>query len=276
METGTTFLEGDTVWLSDGRKAEFVAKASHGIIVRLGFCRPGDDDDSGSEYFDAVEIVADVFASPPLAVIENRVTALLEKEAAARERLAAITRDISASEKQNADRLKRLSKYPPLDMIEAIVEGKVTHFIVVPPYSELGEIETFEEATTRIDREYGREKKDLRMLALVGKGDLLTWKINDYYDGGGSWRATVHPFLSYDAALVKLTEICQMAAAALPRDKVDSRHISVVERAKKYGIDVPQWIHDAVAALRAEARQKKIAKAEAELAAARATDDPQV
>ena len=109
------------------------------------------------------------------------------------------------------------------------------------------------------------------MLALVGKGDLLTWKINDYYDGSGNWRATVYPFLSYEDAKVKLAEICQATAATLPTDKIDRRHISVAANAEKYGVEIPQWIPDAVAAERAKASREKIAKAEAELAAARAT-----
>jgi len=264
------FKEGQTVWCPDGRKAEFVASTSHGCVVRLGYYRPGDGDDYGDEYFDGVEIVSHVFTSAPTAAIEKRVAELQEEARAARERLDGIERNIVATERQHADRLKRLAKFPPLEMLEALLEGKVTHFVTKTQYSDLADIQTFEEATTRVEREYGREKKDIRMLALVGRGDLLTWRINQYYDGSGSWNYDAYPCLSYEDALCKVSEIGRAAAEKLAPDKVDSRHISVADNAKKYGYEIPAWIPEAVSAARAEVVRAKIAKAEAELAAAKA------
>jgi len=264
------FKEGQTVWCPDGRKAEFVASTSHGCVVRLGYYRPSDDGEYGDEYFDGVEIVNQVFASAPTAAIEKRIAELATQLRAAHDRLNSVESDIAAAERQHTDRLKRLAKFPPLEMLEALLEGKVTHFVTKHQYSEVADIQTFEEATTRVDREYGRENKDIRMLALVGRGDLLTWRINEYYDGSGSWNYDAYPCLSYDDALRKVSEIGRAAAGKLAPGKVDSRHASVADNAKKYGYEIPAWIPEAVSAAKAEAVRAKIAKAEAELAAAKA------
>lgn len=269
------FTSGQKVWLQDGRKAEFIADTPHGIVVRLGFYRPGEDHEGQEydEYYDAVEMAPRVFAQPPIEAVEARIADLLSKEAAARTALNDIRTATQEAERDAKERMARLAKHPPLDMLEALIDGKVTHFAVKPGHSNLAHVETFDEATTWVDKEYGRNRKELRMLALVGTGDKLAWKINTYGDGSGSWEATVWPFRSYEDALNKVSELCLEAAAKLKPGQIDSRHIQVCDNAKKHGIAIPQWIHDAVAETRAKEVQAKVAKAEAELAKARAIAD---
>lgn len=263
------FTIGQRVWLQDGRKAEFVADTPEGIVVRFGFYRPGDMDGE-NEYYGGVDIVRAVLAEPPVEAIDARVSALLAKEVEARARLDAIRTETRDAERDAKERLQKLAKHPPLDMLEALIEGKVTHFAVKSEYHNLAHIETFEEATTWVDKEFGRNRKELRMLALVGSRDMLAWKINTYGDGSGQWKATVWPCLSYEDALKKVAEFCLAAAAELKPGQINSRHYSVCENAKKHGIEIPQWIPDAVAECRAQNAQKEIDKAAAALAFARA------
>ena len=262
----TEFSCGDRVWCEDGRRAEFVASTPHGVVIRLGFFRPSYDGEE-DEYFDAVSIVPIVFAQPPVEAVDRRVAELLAKETQAREALRAVQAKVREAEKSAKQCLANLAKHPPLDMLEALLEKRVTHFAVSERYGGLWNVQTFEEATTRIDTEYGRKKTELRMLALVGTGDLLEWRVNHYSDGNDASWHTVIPCLSYEEARSKVAEFCLLAASTLKPGQVNSH---LVENAKKYGVDLPQWIPDAVVEYRAAEARKSIEKAEAALAAARA------
>lgn len=262
---------GDRVWCEDGRRAEFIAATPHGIVVRLGFYRPGDEED---EYYDAVSMVDRVFSEPPTKIIEDRIAELMQKETAARDALAEVRKSAFEAEREVKERMARLAKYPPLATLEALLEKRVTHFAIKKSYSETADIETFEEATTYEENEYGRKRRHVRMLALVGTGDLLEWKINEYGDGSGDWGADAWPCLSYEGALKIVTEICLEQCvrleSATPKGQIDGRHAYVVENAKKYGIAIPEWISEAVARARAGAVKKQVAEAEEKLAQIRA------
>lgn len=264
---------GDQVWCADGRRAEFIASTPHGIVVRLGFFRARGDDEP-EEYYDDLNMVDRVFTEPPVEAIEARIAELTAKETDARASLANIRKEMLDAEREARDRMAALARHPPLNMLEALLEKRITHFAVKMTYRELADIETFEEATTYEENDYGCKKRHVRMLALVGTGNLLGWKINEYGDGSGNWKADVWPCLSYDDALKIVTDICLDTCAKLndskPKGQIDSRHFSVVENAKKYGITIPQQIIDAVDETRAEAARKNIQKAETELAVARA------
>ena len=260
---------GDIVYLPDGRRAEFLVDSSHGAIVRLGFYSPTEDGDD--EYFAGVEIADRVFTAPPMEAVDKRVTEMLAQETAARARLDGIRAEIRAAERDSKERMAKFAMHPPLDMLEALLDGRITHFATKPDHADLANIETFEDATTWIDNEYGRNRKELRMLALVtSRPHEMEWKINTYGDGSGGWKSTVWPCLSYEDALAKVTELCLAAAAKLTRNNVDSRHFLVSENAQKYGIAIPGWITDAVVKSREDARRAEIERAEAALANARA------
>lgn len=270
MSEKSTLTPGQRLWLRDGRRAEFIAETDHGIVVRFGFHRPGSAYDSEDEYYDGLDMVSEVFIEPPVEATEARIAELLAKEIEAREALHTAQKAVRDAERDIKERLQKLAKHPPLEMLEALIENRITHFAVKSQYGTLAEIETFEEATTWVDTEFRRNRKELRMLALVGTGDRLQWMINTYGDGSGNWKSTVYPCLSYEEAWKKVAEICQAVAETLPRKGVDSRHIHVVDNAKKYGIDIPDWITAAVTQLRTDAAQAAIDQAAAALAAARA------
>src|SRR5580693_3435660 len=50
MSDAKKLTSGQQVWCLDGRRAEFLAETPLGIIVRMGFYRPGDPQDGGDEY----------------------------------------------------------------------------------------------------------------------------------------------------------------------------------------------------------------------------------
>lgn len=101
-------------------------------------------------------------------------------------------------------------------------------YVVREKYGYLG-IDEFD--TTIATKEYGRFDS-IRLLSIFGKTDgSLCYRMNEYYDGSGSWY-NIYPCKTMEDALIKLKEEFEFAIQNGLTD-------NLVETAKKYGIIIP-------------------------------------
>lgn len=271
MMSDTQFAFDQKVWCADGRSAKFVAATPHGFVVKLGYYEPAYNDDD-HEYFESVVMVEKIYSAPPIESFDARIAELVAKEAAMNATLDTIRRETLQAKNDARQTMTDLAKRPNLENIEALLAGRITHFVVRMDYNNgLCRIETYDEIMNKTTMVGGRKTVTLRMLALTHIKTNFEWKVNVYEDGSGPWQGTVYPYTCYDDALQKVSQMCLDAVSNLkPSDVIDHRHISVAENATTYGVEIPQWIIDRIAKLQEAVKIKKVAEAEAEFVMAKA------
>ncbi len=111
--------------------------------------------------------------------------------------------------------IEKYQKIDPsqLDILFAFMSGRITHVVVVH-YSDY-EIRSLVDAVEESEQRYGYVHLDgLKLISLFGcnadgerwerdRTFKLTWQINQYKDGSGSW-ATIHPCQSHEEAIQTL------------------------------------------------------------------------
>lgn len=245
----------DRKFLKDGSAVEVVSEIGPGRILVAPIYCSGDD-----EYTDdlGLRIVDKVFDTPPTMLYHEEIQKLRDQRQALQDEMNS-TRDQHRKMikeqfefmKIHDKRMKEFAKFKPLEMLEAFIEGKITHYVEITTWGKPRIIE-FNEADSR----------ELRLLSLFGKsnGDL-SWRLNRYYDNSG--------------CSVEVIPVCSLEAAeAIVRDWVikrleetkDTPEIELVLFAGKSGIDVPQEYINAARARARLFKQKKIDQIRAELA----------
>ncbi|MCU1282322.1 MAG: hypothetical protein JWM53_5868 [bacterium] len=261
---------GDIVYSVHGQAAEFVARSFDGYIVRQLFTR-----EDGEPHVGKPEIWHEVFATPPVAKVHEKIAAA---EKRLQELNAAITaardqqRELDATEK---DRLARLKQHEALARIDDFLAGKITHY-VVESWSGFVILDTAKAISG--DEDSHSYNKETKLLTLFGKsnGDLQ-WCLNRYSDGSGQWSA-VWPCTSYgDAVRVATTRIEEEYAKWRGGD-TRARLSDAAKAAAALQMLVPDDVRahlkaTAVANAKAgvEQRQKELATAQAKLDEAEAT-----
>jgi hypothetical protein len=262
------FTPGQRVWCRDGRKAEFVANSPHGTIVRLGFYRPGYDKEM-DEYYDGLEVVGEVFAEAPIEVIEARVSELQAKAVALQERIYNAEKTLRESERTTKGRLERLAKFDALASIEAIIDGKMTHFVRVGPYDGVVRVLTKEQELHPQDDRCRFDPKEIRLMCLFGRsGGDLTWKVNDYYDGSGNWHA-VYPCTSLDEANALATKIITKKFTTFDSARAWESEMAA-KSATTIGVPIPKHIAAGIAAYKKQQIAERLSKLQAECEVLRA------
>lgn len=217
-----TFSTGDKCYLPDGTECVFVEKCSAGNVVqRVIVCEDRED------ITDPEIVTSRLFAEEPVEKIG-------EKIASAKAELAALSKDLQEagrnrdSSKAELDKLMSdLSVVPTLRRLSDIIAGKVTHYTI--SYWSGISIVTAEEAHRNEDY-----PKDLKLLSLFGRsGGDMSWRINAYYDGSGSWTTCV-PCMSYEEAQVEAQKILDAKLAK----NTDMPTDADIESAKKFGLTI--------------------------------------
>ncbi len=184
MSTKPIFAAGDSVYGIDGRKAVYVTLIDGDNIVR-----PLSEDFDGIEYPGSPETWDEVFTTPPTEVYDQRIAELMEREHELRaevEHLESRRRDFEADERA----LKaKFSKIAALRNIDDFIEGRIPMFVKLPS-DYAPELVPRDKAIAEMSR--GRERGQ-KLLVLLGdsRGDL-TWNINGYSDGSGTY-CEFHP-----------------------------------------------------------------------------------
>lgn len=264
-------------WTKDGRKVFVTAITTDGEYVVEGMVAQiyGDEvyEDRGETW-----IEQNLYAKPPVAVLDEEIAAKRAQVAELEKRRQELTVSATTAEREVKDRLAKLQKYNGLELIEDFIEGRITH-VVVNDYTGVKAVK-FEDLAAYFDGDgWNRKQEGLKLISLYGrsKGDM-EFRIHDYPDGSGSTKA-IYPFTSEEDATAKRNELI-LAAVEASRGYVSNNahtkqpyHVSVaVQNALNHGLEVPddlmavhlQHVKDSAAKNKASI-EKEIAERQAKL-----------
>lgn len=170
------------------------------------------------------------------------------------------------AEREIEDRLKKLAKYKGLERLEAFIDGKITHFVVID-YNGVN-VKTFEELA--VYRQDDRRAPDgIKLLTLFGdsKGDL-SWRL-DQYRVASSSDMEVIPCISEEEAIAlrnarlfsDLEKAMQPARPGAHKGEESRRHDIMVAVAKLRKANLDLAIPDEAALI---ANEALLARREAE------------
>lgn len=211
------FEVGKTYYTRDGSKVELLAHTTDKRFVVSQLYEIEDYD--GTRTVWGPTIFADhLLVNAPTAIVDSEIEALRAEGARLRRENAELRVEAMDAERDIKSRLGALTRYKGLERIEEFMDGKITH-VVTTEYCDF-KVRTLAEFENKDD--YGRNK-GIRLICLYGgsKGDL-TWRVNQYSDGSGSWRELTPCASEEEAVQVRLEKIAQALSehfAAFNKDR---------------------------------------------------------
>lgn len=243
-------MRGDTVYDINGRDGEYVGSLL-GMHIVCPFYECGDD----SAHRGDPEIWKEVFPEAPVEHFNQQITDLQIQVAEMEQKLSDLKYQTQDAKKLEQERLEVLRRNKALKRIEDFIKGAFTHYLI----HDWNGLRIIRKEDAKGD-DGARYDKDTKLLILFGRsnGDL-EWRINQYYDGSGTWHGCV-PCISEEDAKQQASEFVQEWFQAwrnkVPHDKMPTLgrnyppYLStVVESCKRLGLPIPE---DAAAALRKE------------------------
>jgi hypothetical protein len=267
------FAADQTVYLPDGREAVYVTHHNGTHLVRVLYDVPGSYDEPPYSYpSETVTAVAQVFAAPP---VERYDEAIAEKKKAVdalRQQAADLHAQMREIERNKTQMEKAAAKYPDIQDALDFIEGRITHVVKWGNYGA-ATIHTLPEAFEDVDAWGGRRQIDgMKLLCLFGtdRNGKRVWGLNQYRDGSGSSWGTIWPARSEDEAQAKIGELFNAALDAWRSGDeqwyVGNVGVAETLKANPWLLEPEDWAAHRVA-VNEKARQQKIEKLRAELAA---------
>lgn len=235
-------------YLANGRMVALMQPLDQGFLVAPVITR-GDEEESEFIDYRRPFVAEEVFDEEPverygqkIAELESRIRDLrAEKDA-----MELAKRNFTTEEAQIK---ARCAAIPALKNVFDFIDGKITHY-VIQRYSDI-QIVPFGDTKT----EFARTQDQKKLLSLFGASDReLTWKLNDYYDGSGSWTTCI-PVLSYEEGIQEAAKLFDKAW------KEGKRNPQMVQCAESLGIPVPQEVQERVKAAEIERAEKELERA---------------
>ena len=194
------------------------------VYVYDGYGECFEDSSETNMYF-----VSKIFDDPPIAIQNEKVLQLKNEISELEEKERFIKDLVRKLEKQHKELEEKSKKFSPLENVFDFIDEKITHYVM----NEHGKIKILDFNDT--EAEYARNCEK-RLLSLYGNsnGDL-SWKLNRYSDGSGTW-ATVVPCTSYEMAF-------EEAQKCLDESLLEASNYSsfyLINSAKKYGLNIPE------------------------------------
>jgi len=221
--------KGDIVFGEHGQRFEYVTDVDGDYVVR-----PMMETDEEEPYAGRPITLRKVFASAPREMYDKTIEALDTKIQELQKQKRELEEELRKSKQDETERKKRIMVNAALERIDDFLAGKMTHFV----FGEYGvEIKTFEEATS----DPNRRERDVKLLSLYGrtKGDLA-WKLNDYYDGSGSWHK-VYPCCSIEDAMAFAKRLIETKYEEWRKDGKNSYYLaSVAAASNRLGDPIPE------------------------------------
>lgn len=268
-----TFEPGQTVYLPDGRQAEYVTSAAGEHLVRVILEVEDAYDEPDYTYpDDKITAAQTVYASAPVEVWDKQVLAKREQVRELDRELGNKRAEIRLAERNKAEMEKAAAKYPCIQQALDFIEGRITH--VVKHGYDGATIHKMPEAFEQIDTWHGRRKHEgMKLLNLFGTdehGRGCAWGLNTYRDGSGSGSTTaIWPARSEAEARAKVEELVDAALEAWRSgdEKWWVGHVGVKETFNKNPwLEEPNDWAAHVKTKQAEAKAQKIAKLKEEIA----------
>ena len=262
------FEPGQTVYLPDGREAQYLLANGQEHLVRIIYEAEGSYDEPPYSYpSDKITTTREVYASAPVEVWDKQVLAKREQVRELDRQLTAKRAEIADAERSKIEMEKAAAKYPCIQQALDFIEGRITH-VVIHGYGG-AEIKTLQEAFEDVDTWGVRRKfEGMKLLNLFGtdeKGRSVAWGLNQYRDGSGSLKYQIDPAHSEVHAKQIVTKLL---VEALETWREGGRpEISITDTLKKNPWLTPpdDWTAH-TEAKQTEQRAAKIEKLRAELA----------
>lgn len=266
------FRAGQRVYTADGRMGDFLVTLDGGnSIIRPVFEGVDSYGNTTDEYADGLIQVGTLYAKPPRAKLDETIAELDAKARQLREDIRALEAEKRAFGQDHAERAARIAKHEQLATLDHFLSGAITHVVMKAGYGSGLKIVPFADAlkVPEEDGRYYRREAEMKLVSLFGaSGGDLSWRINAYRDGSGNWVEMVPCTSEEEARRVIAEKLDALWAGyrALPQQVWTLS--DGMDTADELGIAIPQDIRDALKAYNDEARQRAVAKAEADLAAA--------
>lgn len=265
-DSPSPFRHGQVVYDRRGREARYLGPSPNGAfhLVAPGYEAYDPNPDVGSYTdYQGLEEWPEVCHEPPVPKLNAEVAALNAQIEELRKAVRVVMDERAALDRQTVERKARLTQHEQLAQLDDYLAGKITHFVVLSRGYSAGKltdvaVEPFKDAMEQ-ERQPWTRNGVLKLLSLHGdaKGDL-TWRINHYSDGSGSWTEVI-PCTSLEQAQQIARRLYEEKLAAWraeqispPAKAVDSQAWSsyqLVKHAKDRGYPVPA---DALAHLEAD------------------------
>ncbi|MBN8803610.1 MAG: hypothetical protein J0H81_00580 [Sphingopyxis terrae] len=222
-----------------------------------------------------------IFAKPPLASIDADIAAASARLAEINEALTDAECALNAKQREVLARIEKLQAFDGLQRIEDYIDGKMTHFVVQSGYQQnsVRIMEADELLNSKNDRGYSNG--DTKLLCLFGTTQsygqpkerrTVEWRLNQYYDGSGSWTKVV-PATSHEEAVTIAHEHLQAIFDGYFAEEPGKRRTYLLEEAIRssvaLGFFVPPEAEKAAHALKVETARKQSEEASAKALEAR-------
>ena len=272
------FNAGDTVYSQDGHEAEFVAQSEGQYIVR-----PIYEDEDGPQPGD-IQTWPAIFRTPPAPKLDAQT-------AAAEQRLAEVTakvREMEAAkrtfEADEKGRLNRIKQHDQLADLDRYLAGELTHYVATHEYYP--DVEVIPVGETLADYSSGSGYGILQLCPSCHWDKKIYWTVTYKVADRNEYSRTkiVIPCCGEDAANAKAVELLQGYLSRYQALEPARRSYSemLVKCCQKFGVDVPDWLTDSIAASKRsslqhaiDAHSKKLAEAQCALAAIPTTAEAQ-
>ena len=271
MSAPKEFRAGQRVYTADGRMGDFLVKLDGGnSIIRPVFEGVDGYGNSTDEYADGLIEVGTLYAKPPRAKLDETIAELDAKARQLREDIRALEVEKRAFGQDHAERAARIAKHEQLATLDHFLSGAITHVVMKAGYGSGFKIVPFADALkVPEDDRYSRREAEMKLVSLFGSsGGDLSWRINTYRDGSGSCVEMVPCTSEEEAQRVVADKLDALWAGYRARPQQVWSLSDGMDTADELGIAIPQDIRDAFNAHIEETRQRAVAKAQAELAAA--------
>lgn len=171
---------GERVYSLDGREFIYVGAAGQFGHVASPLFENG----YGDEVTGAPEIVDQLFDKPPAQKLDADVARLESECNRLREQRDRLGDVIAGMERERLSILDRLKRHEALTNLDALLEGKMTHLVVLNRYSGAPEIVEIGKARAQ-DSDRWNEKQRLLVLRFNKTGVTVEWGLSQYSDGSG-------------------------------------------------------------------------------------------
>jgi hypothetical protein len=261
---------GQRVYTADGRMGDFLVKLDSGNSILRPVFEVNGYDGATDEYADGLIEVGTIYAQPPRAKLDDMIAGLDAKVSQLRDDIRGLEAEKWAFGQDHAERAARIAKHDQLATLDHFLSGAITHVVMKSGYGSGLKIVPFADAlNVPEDDRYSRRESEMKLVSLFGSsGGDLSWRINAYRDGSGSWIEMVPCTSEEEARRVIADKLEALWTGYRARPQQVWTLSDGMDTADELGIAIPQDIRDALNAHIDETRQRAVAKAEAELAAA--------
>ena len=193
------FDSGSIAYTTRGVKVGVLSVSADGyVVMRLN---------SSGQRFGQPKVIRSLFAEPPVSQYSEQVQGMREELAKLRDGIREANREKEELEFKRGKLIAKLTEQVEvLSGIADWVDGKVTHVVVV---SEYGDVSVRQIGEMGCDSSRNAWRKQIKLMTLFGDSDgSLTWKVNKYYDGSGSW-SVVYLSSSEEEAKAKANQVIQ-------------------------------------------------------------------